>query len=91
MTSKKLSNHAYAAASIIFDDADTYLRSYNTIVITVDAEGWLTCNGLYSRTTIKHIGWFMRELYGMSYYDAKSCYENDHQINVYTGEIRARA
>lgn len=86
---KTLKNHKYASAYILEDERGTHLISYTTLVCTVDPEGWLTCTGLYSRTTIKHIGWFMREFgAGRTYYDAKECYLNDVGMNVYTGEIK---
>jgi hypothetical protein len=46
-------------------------------------------SGLYSRTTIKHIGWFMREL-GLSYQLAKHLYLNNMRFNIHTGEIENR-
>lgn len=84
---RKLNGHEYAQACIITDSNITKLISYHTTVISIDNKGWLTCYGLYSRTTIKHIGWFMREL-GLSYYDAKQCYLDRMQMNVKTGEVR---
>lgn len=63
------------------------LYSYNTLVITIDEAGWLRITGLYSRTTIKHIGWFMRER-GLSYYDAKQAYTDNKEFNILTGEYR---
>ena len=53
-------------------DSTITLVSYSTPVITIDPEGWLTCNGLYSATTIKHISKFMRAYTNGDYYDAKS-------------------
>ena len=52
-------------------------------------EGWLSCNGLYSMTTIKHIGWFMRER-GMTYQLAKQLYQDNKEYNINTGEVRDR-
>ena len=46
-------------------------------------------SGLYSRTTIKHIGWFMREL-GLSYQLAKRLYMENMRFNIHTGEIENR-
>lgn len=89
MTTRKLNNHEYAQARIImFDDGTIALQSYNTIVIEINANGWMQVNGLYSRTTIKHIGWFMRELYNLTYYDAKNAYTSHYLYNVLTGEIK---
>lgn len=91
MYSRKLHEHEYAQAQVNYlDDGTIILQSYNTYVIIVDPEGWLKCTGIYSRTTIKHIGWFMRELYGLSYYDAKRCWEDNKLFNVHTGEYIER-
>jgi hypothetical protein len=37
-------------------------------------------------TTIKHIGWFMREL-GFTYQLAKQLYNDHKDFNIYTGEV----
>lgn len=91
---KKFEDHPSAQAWIYSDEktGEVMLVSYNTTVCGVTADGWLWCNGTYSRTTIKHIGWFMRhvaKLYGvrLSYYDAKYCYEKGMLLNVTTGEV----
>jgi len=91
MMMKKIRGHESAAARFIVDENNNLrgLRSYSTTVITIDENGWMTVHGLYSRTTIKHIGWLMREL-GLSYYTAKDCYLNDIEMNLHTGEIRNR-
>lgn len=81
--------HQYAQTHVrIFDDDTVQLVSYTTTVIEITPDGWLSVNGLYSRTTIKHIGWFMRER-GLSYQLAKWLYFNSRAYNVYTGETRA--
>ena len=86
---KRLDFQPYAQAGInIHNDGRKDLISYSTLVCTVDKNGWLTCRGLYSQTTRKHISSFIREVApNLSYYDAKRCYENDEAINIYTGEI----
>ena len=63
------------------------LVSYTTTVIEITSDGWLYVNGLYSKTTRKHIGWFMR-LLGMTYQDAKALYEDGMTYNVNTGEVK---
>ena len=89
MTSKRFQGHEQAAAKInYYDNGAAELVSYNTTVITIDEAGWLHVNGLYSRTTIKHIGWFMR-LYGFSYQLAKQLLTDDMDMNINTGECRA--
>ena len=99
MKTMKMPNHEYAQCLIIENDGGDYyggdytLQSYSTIIVTVEKDGWMRCNGLYSRTTIKHIGWFMRyisEKFGVkvSYYDAKWCYEHNSVMNILTGEVK---
>lgn len=80
--------HKYAATYVRnFSDGTVQLISYTTTVIEIDAAGWLHVNGLYSMTTIKHIGWFMRER-GMSYQLAKQLYKDKMIYNIFTGEIK---
>lgn len=62
------------------------LYSYNTLVAEV-RYGWLKIYGLYSMTTRKHIGWFMKEL-GLDYQAAKRLYENYKIMNVETGRVK---
>lgn len=86
---KSLKNHSYAQAKVVIDNNGISLISYTTLVVNIDNEGFLTCTGLYSRTTIKHIGWFMQEYgQGLNYYDVKRAYNDDVGINIYTGEIK---
>lgn len=90
-TTKSNNGHEYASTYVrIFDDNTVQLVSYTTTVIEITPEGWLSVNGLYSRTTIKHIGWFMRER-GFTYQLAKQIYLDGKEFNVYTGECRDRA
>lgn len=90
-TFKSNNGHEHAKTYVrIYDNNAVELVSYTTTVITITPEGWLSCSGLYSRTTIKHISWFMRER-GFTYYLAKALYLNGKEFNVYTGEIRERA
>ena len=85
-------DHESAQCKILVDyDGNICLLSYNTIVCKVNTDGWFYINGLYSRTTIKHIGWFMRYISAhfstsVSYYDAKRCYEHDLIMNVKSKE-----
>lgn len=89
--STAVAGHEYAQAKEnYFEDGTVQLQSYNTIVIEINPEGWLTCTGTYSMTTIKHIGWFMRAR-GMSYQLAKQLYQDGKDYNIHTGEIRDRA
>ena len=88
--SKAVAGHEYAAAyENFFDDGTVELWSYTTRIISITPEGWLHCTGLYSMTTIKHIGWFMRER-GFTYQLAKQLYLDNKEFNIYTGEARDR-
>ena len=88
MTTKRFDGHKQAAAKInYYNDGSVELVSYSTTVITIDSCGWLHVHGLYSRTTIKHIGWFMR-MYGSSYQTAKGLLFDNMDMNIYTGEVR---
>ena len=87
---KTNNGHKYAQTYVrIFDDDTVQLVSYTTTVIEITPDGWLSVNGLYSMTTIKHIGWFMRER-GFTYQLAKQLYKDNKLFNVYTGEVRDR-
>ena len=87
MKAYRFADHKYAQAQIlVYIDGSRALQSYNTIVVEIDAEGWLKVNGLYSMTTIRHIGWFMREL-GFTYQLAKQLYNDQKEFNIYTGEV----
>ena len=87
MMTRKFVDHKYAQAQInTYPDGSQALQSYNTIVVEIDPEGWLKVNGLFSMTTIRHIGWFMREL-GFTYQLAKTLYVGNKEMNIYTGEV----
>lgn len=89
MTITTNNGHKYAKTHVInYEDGSVVLMSYTTPVIKIDRDGWLSVKGLYSMTTIKHIGWFMRER-GMTYQLAKALYTDGLQMNVYTGEVKA--
>ena len=90
MTIKKLASMPYAQAHVEIDeDGNKYLFSYRTMVIELTADGWLTCTGTYSRTTIRHIGAFMRWPNGErgDYFTAKNAYLGKYRLNVETGEV----
>ena len=89
--SKAVAGHKYAQAyENFFDDGTVELWSYTTRIISITPEGWLSVTGLYSMTTIKHIGWFMRER-GFTYQLAKQMYLDNKEFNINTGECRDRA
>ena len=88
MTTKKFAGHEQAAAKINYYNNGAFeLISYKTVVCTVDENGWFHINGLYSRTTIKHIGWFMK-IHGFTYQLAKQLLEDNMDMNFETGECR---
>ena len=72
---KRLAGHEYAQAAVYENGNQLDLISYVTRVITVKHENgkrMIECTGTYSRTTIKHIGWFCKEyLPDLCYYDMK--------------------
>lgn len=87
MTTKKFKGHEKAAAKInYYNDGSMELVSYSTVVARVNAEGWLRVYGLYSRTTIKHLGWFARML-GTSYQTFKGLLMDQKDMNIHTGEV----
>lgn len=88
---KKLSAMPYAQAHVeIIDKNNVYLWSYTTLVAKIE-NGWVTINGLYSATTRRHIGCFMREyVKGGSYQLAKQLYFDNWVYNMHTGEIVKR-
>ncbi len=86
-TEKKLNSLPYGNAKVrIYDNGDMDLISYRTAVILI-RDGWMECTGTYSRTTIKHIGKFMREYNLGDYYTAKALYIRHAKLNIHTGEI----
>ena len=88
MKEMKFNGHEKAQAKVLYyGDGSFALKSYNTIVAAVDAEGWLHVNGLYSMTTIKHLGWFAK-LVGTSYYTLKQLLLDGLDMNIHTGEVR---
>lgn len=87
---KALESMPYAQCGVdILKDGTIMFYSYETLVISVSPTGWLECTGTYSATTRKQIGRFMREYFGLTYFDAKKCYENNEVLNVNTGEVKS--
>lgn len=86
---KTLTDHPYANARVMISHDATAFISYSTTVIVIDNDGWMNVNGLYSMTTRKQIGWFLKEYAPyITYQMAKRCYEDDMIINIHTGEVR---
>ena len=90
---RKFKDHPYAQAQVIEEDKAKTLQSYETIIAKLDSEGWLRIytlenpnTGELSHTTIRHLGWFMREL-GFTYQLAKQLYYDHKLFNIHTGEV----
>ena len=83
---KKFTDHKYAQAHMETIPNGIALYSYTTRVAELK-DGWLRIFGLYSMTTRRHIGWFMRELGPFTYQLAKQLYEDHKEMNIYTGEV----
>jgi hypothetical protein len=87
MEIKKLKSIPYGQCCVeIINDNTFYLWSYRTLVAKVE-KSWLTINGLYSMTTRKHIGAFMREYCCSDYQMAKQLYQDGMMLNIDTGEV----
>ena len=86
----KLKNHPYAQCSVrVLLDGSVVFTSYKTDVIYIDKDGWLYVSGLYSATTRKQIGYFLKEYVpALSYQDIKKLYYTSRVLNIYTGEIK---
>jgi hypothetical protein len=88
MTIKKLTTMPYAQAHVEIDEqGNINLFSYVTLVASIDSDGWLTINGLYSQTTRRHIGCFMKEYANSDYATAKLLYNDNYKMNLHTGEL----
>ncbi len=86
----KLKNHPYAQCSVReLIDGSIVFTSYKTDVIYIDKDGWLYVSGLYSATTKKQIGYFLKEYVPeLTYQDIKYLYYNRRVLNIYTAEIK---
>ena len=87
-TTSKLSAMPYAQAEIhTHNDGTIVLISYSTPVAFIEPDGTLYIRGLYSATTRKHIGKFVREYANIGYQTAKRIYEDGYGYNIHTGEV----
>ena len=84
-TTEKLKFMPYAQAHIVRQPNAVVLVSYRTAVAAIIG-GQLVCNGLYSRTTIRHIGAFCKQ-FGTDYYTAKKCFKEHLQYDIVTREF----
>lgn len=89
---RKLKNCPYGNVGIVVAGNTEFLISYNTTVgeVFTNEKGCRIVRifGLYSRTTRKHISFWMREL-GSSFTIAKMCVEDNMDYNLTTGEFVA--
>lgn len=87
MRTKKLAKMPYAQARVLVDGfGNATLISYATTVATL-IEDRLHIFGLYSATTRRHIGAFVKEYCGIDYQTAKWLYETRHDLDIKTGEV----
>ena len=88
-TDRKLTHCPNGQCGVRIDEnGGIQLISYTTIVIDIDPHGWLVCHGTFSATTRKHIAAFCKEYAnGLTYKSCKMAYEDNHTINIYTGEV----
>ena len=84
---KKLTLMPYANAKVWIDGfGNITLISYSTTVANI-IDGRLHIFGLYSATTRRHIGAFVKEYCGTDYQTAKWLYENGYDLDLETGEL----
>lgn len=89
---RPLKEMPYAQACVrTYDNGMVVLQSYKTDVIYI-IDDWMTVTGIYSRTTIRHISAFMKEMsvkYGvnLTYQMAKNCWRDNYRMNLTTGEV----
>ena len=88
MTITTLSAIPYGNAKVLLmEDGRVILRSYQTDVAVIRADGFLIINGLYSATTRRHIGAFVKEYANINYQIAKRLYGDGYIYNIHTGEL----
>lgn len=87
---RALSHLPAAQAGVNFaPSGELVLMSYTTVTLVLDKNGWLTCTGLYSATTRKHIGAFLKEyMPHVSFSTVSDMVKNGYDFNIHTGEIR---
>ncbi len=90
LTITTLSAMPYAQATVRkYEDGTIVLQSYSTAVAYIEPDGRLYIRGLYSATTRRHIGAFVKEYANLTYQTAKRIYEDGYGYNIHTGEIVA--
>ena len=88
LTITTLSAMPYAQATVRkYEDGTIVLQSYSTADAYIEPDGRLYIRGLYSATTRRHIGAFVKEYANLDYQTAKRIYEDGYGYNIHTGEI----
>lgn len=95
MIYNRLTSMPYAQAKVAVYCSDPKalrcaLISYSTAVAHIIQDGWVIVNGLYSRTTIRHLSAFAKEYCKTDYYTLKRCYTENLAYNIYTREFYNR-
>ena len=60
---RALTGHKSAQCGVCEFPERIVFVSYSTPIIELLNNGWLTCYGTYSRTTIRQIGWFCASMH----------------------------
>ena len=87
---EKLTAMPYAQAKVAIVYNGSYLVSYSTLAALVK-DGWLIVNGLYSATTRRRIGAYVKEYANADFAIAKRCFKENLNYNIHTGEFMSRA
>lgn len=84
--SRPLRKHKYAQCEVEWNDwGDAKLVSYSTDVLFITSDGYVFCTGLYSRTTRRHISWYLSEQYlGLDYYGVANLLDTKSIYNYHT-------
>ena len=90
---RKLKQMPYANAYVVENENTVSLYSYTTLVAEIkhldSDEIFITCYGLFSATTRKHISAFAKE-HGLTFQDFKSIAGMCYYYNPESGEIKFR-
>lgn len=90
MTISKLNNHKYSQCHVVkFDDGTIQFVSYTTPVVEIRPNGYVYALPYYrySMTTIKQVGWFLREYTDINYRYLKSCATDGFAVHAKHGDI----
>lgn len=86
MIYRRLKGHVTKNAHYEENNEKRLLISYQTTVLCV-VRNRLVCRGLYSATTRRHIGWFLRDIgANIDYHDVKKAFQLHNAVDITTGE-----